>query len=154
MKSKIKKYVSIDEALLRLRKYCAYQERCHQDVRKKLLDLGIYGDDLEDIITELITDKYLNETRFAESFVRGKFKINRWSKAKIRIELKRKSISDYNIKKGLLEISEEAYAETIAYLIEKKKRTIRDDNPLIIKKKLLNYMLQKGYTYNEVKHEL
>jgi regulatory protein len=73
-------YVSKEDALKKLQRYCAYQDRCHQEARRKLLDLGIYGDDLEEIISELISDNFLNEERFARSFARGKFRIKGWGK--------------------------------------------------------------------------
>lgn len=64
-------------AMVKLRKYCDYQERCHQEVRNKLLELGVYGMDLEEVITQLIQEGHLNEERYAKSFVRGKFRIKR-----------------------------------------------------------------------------
>jgi len=64
--------------LEKLRRYCAYQDRCHQEVRQKLLSLKMYGDDLEEIITELINEDFLNEERYAQSFARGKFRMKKW----------------------------------------------------------------------------
>ena len=77
MRKKTTTYVSKDDALKKLQRYCVYQERCHQEVRQKLLDLGIYGDDLEDIIVELIEDNFLNELRFAQMYAGGKFRIKK-----------------------------------------------------------------------------
>ena len=88
--------VSKDDALKKLQRYCAYQERCHQEVRQKLLDLGIYGDDLEDIIAELITDNFLNELRFAQIYAGGKFRIKKWGRHRIRQELKKRKYRKYD----------------------------------------------------------
>ena len=87
-----KKYLSKEDALKKLQRYCAYQDRCHQEVRSKLLDLGIYGHDLEEVIVALIEDNFLNEERFARSFTRGKLRIKHWGRNKILQELKKKNI--------------------------------------------------------------
>ena len=73
-----KKWLSTEEALLKMQQYCVYQDRCHQEVRSKLLDLGVYGDRLEEIIARLIAENFLNEERFARSFARGKFRMKQW----------------------------------------------------------------------------
>lgn len=137
--------ITPDEALSKLQRYCAYQDRCHQEVRSKLLDLEIYGDDLEDIMASLIGDNFLNEERFAQSYVRGKFRIKKWGRIKIKIELKRKNISEYCQKKGLAEINENEYIKTIYELIEKKGKTIKAKNDYEKKRKIAAYLMRKGY---------
>lgn len=132
-------------ALQKLQKYCAYQERCHQEVRYKLMDLGIYGEDLEQIIAELITDNFLNEERFARSYARGKFRMKGWGKIKITIELKRRKISPYCLKKGLEEIEDDAYEEKLREILEKKNKTVKEINIYVRRKKLFNYAYSKGY---------
>ena len=107
-------------AIDRMRKFCSYQERAHSEVRTKLLKLQIYGDDLEDIIHQLISDDYLNEERFARSYVRGKFRMNKWGKFKIRLHLQQKRVSDYCINKGMEEIDEEEYISIIDNLLARK----------------------------------
>ncbi len=149
MTKSYKKYLSDDDALDRLKKYCAYQERCHQEVKTKMFELGVYGDIQDEIISDLISENYLNETRFATSYVRGKFRFKKWSKGKIRMELKRRKISAYNMKKGFEEIDEEEYEDNIQRLLIKKKRTLTKEDTFTAKRKLSNYMLQKGYTYEE-----
>lgn len=145
MKKKSTKYISRDEALAKLQKYCAYQDRCHKEVRSKLLDLGIYGQDLEEIIVELIKDNFLNEVRFAQSFARGKFRIKRWGKIKIKQEMKLKALSDYCIRKGLAEIDEEEYIETIDRLLNKKADVIKGENQFEKNRKLAAFAIQKGF---------
>ncbi len=144
-KKKNIKYISFDEALSKLQKYCVYQDRCHKEVRSKLLDLGIYGDDLEKIIVELIQDNFLNEVRFAQSYARGKFRIKRWGKMRIKREMKMKGLSDYCIKKGLAEIDEEDYEKTLDELLTKKRNLIREKNEYLKNKKLASFVYQKGY---------
>ena len=115
----IKKYISKDDALSKLQRYCAYQDRCHQEVRSKLLDLGIYGDDLEEIISDLISENFLNEERYARSYARGKFRIKRWGRMRIQQELKQRKISAYCLRKAMEEIEEEEYEQTLRTILEK-----------------------------------
>ena len=134
-----------DRALSKLQKYCAYQERCHQEVRSKLIELKIYGDDLEEIISELITDNFLNEERFAIAYAGGKFRIKKWGKVKIKIELKRRNISAYCIKKAMQEIDEEGYMEGLYKVIEKKMKTEKETNEFKLKGRLAKHAMRKGY---------
>ena len=104
------------EALAKLERYCAYQERCHLEVSQKLQALGMIPEVQEAIIAQLIQDNFLNETRFAQAFARGKFRIKHWGKLRITRELKARKISDWNIKKALEEIEPEEYLATIERL--------------------------------------
>ncbi|MEM6699157.1 MAG: regulatory protein RecX [Bacteroidota bacterium] len=148
MEKKHKKYLSKAEALKKLQAYCAYQDRCHKEVRTKLLALGVYGDDLEEVIVELITDKFLDEERFARSFARGKFRYKKWGRLKIKQELKRKDISAYCLKKAMEEIEEEDYLKSLDGLIQKKNRQIADTNDYQRKQKIAQFVFRKGYESN------
>lgn len=134
-----------DRALSKLQKYCAYQDRCHQEVRTKLIELKIYGEDLEEIISDLITDNFLNEERFARSYARGKFRMKNWGKTKIKIELKKRNISSYCIKKAMEEIDEEGYLEGLYKLLEKKLSTEKETNEFKLKGRLAKYAINKGF---------
>lgn len=142
----MKKYISYDEALFKLQAYCAYQERCHYEVRRKLIDLGIYGDDIDQITATLIEDNYLNEMRFAEAYAGGKFRIKKWGKYKIKRELKYKKVSEYCIKKAIKsEISDKDYYSTLVHVLEKKDRLLKEPNHYKRKQKLAKYALTKGF---------
>ncbi len=140
-----KKYVSKEMALDKLQRYCVYQDRCHQEVRSKLLDLGIYGDDLEDIIVELISDNFLNEERFARSYARGKFRFKRWGRMRIRQELKRRAISDYCLRKGMEEIEEEEYQRVLQEVTEKKWNSTKAPNDFQRRSKVAKYVINRGF---------
>ena len=131
--------------LQKMMKYCAYRERCHQEVRTKLLEHKIYGDELEEIIATLISENFLNEERYARAFVRGKFRINQWGKQKIKQGLKAKNISDYCIRKGFEEIDEEEYLATINSLITKRITKTKAQNAFELRNKLVTYLVNKGY---------
>lgn len=139
-------YISRDDALIKLQRYCVYQDRCHQEVRSKLLDLGVYGDTLEEIIAELITDNFLNEERFARSYVRGKFRMRQWGRRRILQELNRRQISDYCIRKGFEEIEEAEYLDTLREVLTKRLAYSKPE-PDTFKRnaKLAKYTINRGY---------
>jgi regulatory protein len=132
-------------ALVKARASCAYQERCHQEMRDKLYEWGLHRKEVEEIISRLISEGFLNEERFARAFAGGKFRIKQWGKVKIRQELKLRKISEYSIRRGMEEISEKEYLKTLQSLLEKKRKTIRDNNELIVNRKLAAYAASKGY---------
>src|SRR5688500_741234 len=101
------------QALIKARNYCAYQERCQQEVRDKLYEWGLWPEAVENIIVELITDNFLNEERFATTFAGGKFRIKKWGRVKIKLELKKRKISEYCIKQAMKEIDEKDYLKTL-----------------------------------------
>ena len=137
------------EVLGKLQKYCAYQERCHSEVRHKLLSLNVYGDTLEEVIAQLIKDDFLNEQRFAETYAGGKFRIKKWGKQKIIQSLKQKKVSDYCIKKGLQVISSEDYSNSLQNLAQKYIRQNQNKSlPLFhLRRKTIQFLQRKGYEY-------
>lgn len=135
----------IKEALRKAAMFCAYQERTQQEVRDRLKEWGVWGDDAEEVIAELIQQNYLNEERFARSFAGGKFRVKNWGKRKIKQHLQQRGISGYNLDQAMKEIAPDDYRETLSSLLTKKRQTLRDDNPLLIKQKLVRYALSKGY---------
>ncbi len=134
--------------LEKLKRYCAYQDRCHQEVRTKLLSLKIYGDDLEEIITELIKEDFLNEERFARSFTRGRQRMKKWGRNKIKQHLAQKYISSYCIKKGMEEIDEEEYLENLRSIITKQLSKHEQLGELLAKDKAIKYASSRGYEAN------
>lgn len=143
-----KKYLSSEDALRKLQAYCAFQERCHEEVRSKLISLGVFGERLETVIVQLIEDDFLNEMRFSIAYTGGKFRIKKWGKIKISLALKRKKISEYCIRKAIeSEIPDAAYHTTLKGLLLKKKQFIKEKEPFLVRKKLIHHAQQKGYEY-------
>ncbi len=137
--------LSQEIAFQKLQRYCAYQDRCHQEVRKKLLSLKIFGTDLEEVIAQLISDDFLNEERFARSYARGKFRLKKWGRNKIKQQLQARYISAYCIKKGMEEIDEEDYLGTLNELISKTSKKYAELDALIRKDKVIKYAYSRGY---------
>ena len=134
----------------KIQRWCALQERAHFDVRRKLASWGVYGDEQEQIIGELIGDNFINEERFARAFASGKFKIKKWGWKKIENQLRQKQVSKYSIALAREEIDQDAYFQTLTELLEKKKSLIKADSPWERKQKLLRYAVAKGYAAGDV----
>jgi regulatory protein len=146
-----RKQVGKDQALQKIRHYCGYQERCHAEVKEKLYSFGLYKKDVEEMISTLIEENYLNEERFALQFAGGKFRMNQWGRKKIEFELKQKHVSEYCIRKGLKEINDIDYRNTLEKLAKQKWEQLEDEqNVFTRRKKLADYLLQKGYEYSYI----
>ena len=135
----------VNEIQRKLEHYCAYQERCHKEVAKKLKEIGVYGTLVDIVIGKLIEANYLNETRFAESFVRGKFRIKKWGKKRLIRELKIREISDWNINNALKEISDAEYYGCCKSLAEKFWVSNRNKSLIIRKKKIWAALQYRGW---------
>lgn len=125
--------------------FCAYQERCDQEVRQKLHSWKTHPEDVDALIAHLITHNFLNEERFAEAYVSGKFRIKKWGKIKIRQQLKLKKISTYSINKALATIEDDEYWQTARNLVESKSRLIKAKNQWDKLNKLKRYLASKGF---------
>ena len=143
------KNIGTEKAFQKAKYYCAYQERSHAEVKKKLYGFGLYKNEVEILLSQLIEENYLNEERFAIAFAGGKFRIKQWGKTKIKYELKLRQIGDYNIKKALSQIEEEDYLKTLQKLAAEKLATLKSEKNIFIRKsKLQNYLVGKGYEFN------
>jgi len=141
---------TLTEATKKLEHYCAYQERCHKEVITKLREMRMVPQARDLIVTHLIQENYLNEERFARAFARGKFRIKKWGRNRIVSELKQRAISKYNIKAALSEIDDNDYLTTFDELAEKRIREIKETHPQKRKKKLVDYLLYRGWESNLV----
>lgn len=125
--------------------FCAYQERTHQEVKNKLYSYGLYRDDVEELLSHLIVEGFLNEERFAKSYAGGKFRIKEWGRLKIVNALEGKGITSRCIQIALKEIDENDYSETLKGLLEKKIASIESENVFVIRDKAGRYAISRGY---------
>lgn len=140
-----KESFTLEEATRKLEGYCAYQERCHQEVVTKLQGMGMIPLAIDTIVSHLIKENYLNEERFAKSFASGKFNIKKWGKKRIVAELKVRDISKYNIQSALNEIDDNQYLKTFEALAKKRLEQIKEKEIQKKKKKLADYLLYRGW---------
>ncbi len=143
------KNIGTERAFQKAKHYCGYQERSHDEVKQKLYGYGLYKTEVEELLSKLIEENYLNEERYAIAFAGGKFRMKQWGKTKIKYELKLKKVSEYCIKKALSGIDEADYLKTLNKLADEKLRTLKGEKNIFIKmKKLQNYLAGKGYEYD------
>jgi regulatory protein len=141
-----KQSLTKEQALQKARHFCAYQERCHSEVKEKLYSFGLWKKDTEEAISLLIEENYLNEERFAIQFAGGRFRMKHWGRVKIRYELKQRQVGDYCIKKAMAAIDEADYLTALAKLAAQKWESLQDEtNGFVRRHKVQDYLLHKGY---------
>lgn len=133
------------QAKEKIQRYCAYQERSHQEVRSKLYTYGLYRNDVEEILSSLIADGFLNEERFAKAFAGGKFRMKKWGRIKIAHALEAKGVSKNCIRIGLKEVEENVYLQTLQQLLIQKHQSLEEENDYVLRDKLSRYAILKGY---------
>tara|TARA_R100000935_G_C2819222_1_gene158874 strand:+ start:622 stop:1104 length:483 start_codon:yes stop_codon:yes gene_type:complete len=141
------KSYTIKEATIKLMQFCAYRDRSQKEVQEKLREMRMIPEACEQITIQLMRENFLNEERFARSFVRGKFRIKKWGRIKIKQELKAREISSPLIKIAFSEIDDSAYFSTLKELAEKKFILIQESNSYKKKQKLISFLHQKGYEF-------
>lgn len=151
---KISKVYSIESARPRLEKYCAYQERSHKQVYEKCRTLGLNDEDTNLLLVELIHSNFLNEERFVDAYVKGKFKIKSWGKQKIVQGLKLAGVSQKLIQEKLKSIETESYLETIQKLAEKKYKSVKGNSDYEKEIKVKRYLLTKGFLLEDIQKAL
>ncbi|RZK39537.1 MAG: RecX family transcriptional regulator [Pedobacter sp.] len=147
MKSNQEKPPKLDKksALLKAESWCAYQERAQQEVRNKLYEWNLYPNEVEEIISELISTNFLSEERFANAYVSGKFNIKKWGKLKIKQGLKLRKVPEKLIQKAINQISMDDYLDTLLALAEKKANILGEKDSYKRKYKLVSYLQGKGF---------
>lgn len=141
-----KQRLGLQEAWGKIQKYCAYQERCHKEVKEKLYSYSLSTNEVDELTDRLIQDNYLNEERFAKAYAGGKFRVKKWGRIKILLELKFRDISPYCIKEGMKEIDDVLYYEQLKTILYKRWEAMKkESNVLMRRKKTSSYLIAKGY---------
>jgi regulatory protein len=144
----------VDEALQKLRNFCAYQERCHKEVVQKLGEMGMIDAAVNQIVVSLISDNFLNEERFAFSYARGKFSQKYYGKIRIQRELKLRDIHPKLIQKALDQIDSTDFDDAFEVLADKKWESLKNENVLVKKKKFFDYMVYRGWETERIYDKL
>ena len=133
------------DAKQKIYRYCAYQERTHLEVKSKLCEYGVASDEIDLLLTQLISDGYLNEERFAKAFAGGKFRIKGWGRMRIINELEAKGLTKNCIQLGLKEIDQTEYQQTLERLLKKKSAAVHKDDDYVRRDKIARYAIQRGF---------
>ena len=150
MPKKPQKPLTPDQILDKMAKYCAYQERCVKDVREKLKTFDLPDEEKTKILDFLLDNRFVNDERFAKSFVRGKVNQSGWGINKIRFHLMQKGIPKELIDEALGQTDEEVYRQRLVDILKAKAKTVKAENNFEKNRKLAAYALQKGFESNLV----
>ena len=145
---------TLEEALRRMGQYCAYQDRCHKEVRDKLKEMKMIPEAIDHIMGYLIEHDFLNEQRFADSFTRGKFRIKKWGRVRIKNELRRRELSAFTIKKALEQISDQEYLQVFDQVAKKRYEALRGTAHQEKRRKLSSYLLYRGWESHMVQDKV
>lgn len=137
--------LSEEQIILKLETYCAYQERCLADVRKKMRLLGVEPSEEQVYITHLQENKFIDEKRFIEKFTQGKLNIKKWGKFKIKYQLESKQINKIQIEQELNQIDANIYEQTLIAVLQKKNRLLKEKDDFKRRQKLVAFAQQKGF---------
>lgn len=154
MKNNKQQHFSLQEITAKIEYFCSYQDRCHKEVEAKLYHYSLIPEAKEKILLHLIENNFLNEERFAKSFIRGKHNYKAWGKLRIERELKQRDISVRIIREALNEIPYDTYFENFNLLAEKHWDSINEANPLKKNKKFCDFLFRKGYESNLIYEKL
>jgi regulatory protein len=135
------------EILKKIENYCSYQERCKKEVIKKLLTLNLDQSEFDNVINYLIKNNYINEERFALAFTQGKFRIKKWGKIKIILELKKRRIDANLINKAINQITDLDYIGTFDKLSLKQYKSLTGSKDSK-KRKFINFLSYRGWEYD------
>lgn len=144
-------FYTYQEVKFKLEQWCAYQDRCVFEVTEKIKQFNLNESETQQLIKELQDNRFLDEERFVESFVSGKFKIKRWGRIKIKHHLIQKRIANSLIQKGIYEIDEQEYEATITSLLLKKNKELKVSlSEYEHQAKLFNYLISKGFEFETI----
>ena len=146
----MKMKLSYNELKMKMQYYCSYQERSHSEVLRKIKTYSPKHEEINSIISDLIKEDYLNETRFAKTFTRGKFNFKNWGKNRIKLELKKRNISEKNIELGLKEIDNKDYEKKFDDLFEYISSKHKNLGKLNRKKKVFDYLQYRGWENDKI----
>jgi regulatory protein len=141
MSEKVLFKIALEKAMAQ----CSRREYCSDDIRNKLSLWGVDNDDIGKILRILISDNFINESRYATAFVRDKFKYNKWGKVKISAHLRGKKVPQDIISSALDSIDNNLYIKLLRELIEDHRKSVKAKNQYDLKAKLLRYGLSKGF---------
>ncbi len=139
-----------DRALRKAKNLCARSEKCAKDIREKLCQWKTPVEFYEEIIEILYAGKFLDDLRYAESYVHDKIYLSKWGKQKVAFSLRMKNIADVTIEQALQEIDNECYEKGLLELLQKKERSVKAKSVYEKKAKLIRFGVSRGFSMSEI----
>lgn len=152
MENEIKnKSKSAERALIDLMKYASRAERSSGDAMRLMRTWNVPESERVGVLARLICDKFIDDRRFAGSFVRDKSRLAGWGTHKIMAGLRAKGIPK--------DIAAEALAadynggdatQRLEEILKRKLKSVNGGTKYEVKGKLMRFGLSRGYEYDIV----
>ena len=139
------KSIPKSDYLKRIMHYCAISERCTKDVVQKLTAWNVPEEEIDAILQRLVQDHFLDDARYARSYVADKWKLDQWGRGKISNGLFQKGISEVLIQKSMETIDQDQYIAGLHGLLSKKRDTLGNDAPVQQMKKIISFGSSRGF---------
>lgn len=138
-------HFSTREAISKATEICSRSEKCIYDIILKCREWQLSRDETAEVIDYLLKEKFVDQLRYATSFVHDKFRFNKWGKIKLAYALRQKQVEEEYIKEALSRLPAEAYLTVLKDLISAKANTIKDQQPFAKRQKLLAFAQSHGF---------
>ena len=149
-KPKVKRPKTAEQALSSLMRLCARAERSSGDAMRLMATWMVPEADRQGVLQRLIKERFIDDSRYAEAFVREKSNLSAWGEYKSRTALRRKGIADDIINSALQQMPTEQNLERLTERLKRKIRTIKYDTTYQLKTKLIRHALSLGFTMDDV----
>ena len=139
------------EAYLRLAALCAQAEHCEYEMQEKMRRWEIADDAQARVMQRLITERYVDDERFARAFANDKVKYNKWGRRKVEQAMWLKHIAEDIRQRVLDSIDDEEYIAILRPLLQQKRRSVKAHNDYELRQKLFKFAIGRGFTMDIIK---
>lgn len=137
--------ITAKEAYEKMARLCSRSEQCSADIRKKIMAFEIVDEIVDEIIEKLIDEKFIDDERYVNAYVKDKFKINKWGRIKIRYYLRAKGLSSDTIESGLEQIDDEKYKTLLVKTMKSKARSVKNKDRFQKMSQIIRYTQNRGF---------
>lgn len=138
------------QALQSLMRMCARSERSSGDALRLMKRWGVTDEDARKVLARLQADRFIDDRRFAEAFVRDKLNLSGWGAYKIKLSLRAKGISREVIEEVVAPMIEATdMKERLEEIMQRKLRTLKYTTTYEAKTKLIRFAASRGYDIEE-----
>lgn len=129
---------------------CSQSEKCAADIREKLRQWNVSGEDSLVVVERLVAEKFIDDERFARAYVKDKFRFNRWGRQKIEFMLRAKHISREIIEAAFEEIDEENYSDELRRILTEKAKSVKGKDQYDKRNKLMRFAMGRGFESGQI----
>lgn len=143
--------MTTDEILCKLAARCSVSEQCLSDIESKLAKYDLSGEEKTRILRRLVEEKYVDDGRYAEAYVRDKYRFNKWGRIKIAQGLRMKGIDREAIEAAMEVIDEEEYLSILRDLLKTKRKSTKGKSDYEINGKLIRFATGRGFEFAAIR---